>query len=88
MTVKVGPKGQVVIPKAIRDRLGIRAGDPMVVEQLAGDHAVRIAKALTIEDLAGSLPDSEIDPLEVLARERRREQERERRAERGRERAR
>lgn len=30
MTTKVGPKGQVVIPKPIRDRLGIAPGDDVV----------------------------------------------------------
>lgn len=44
-TYKMGPKGQVVIPKAIRDRLGLRPGDRLVVGE--GDHEVRIRKAAT-----------------------------------------
>jgi antitoxin PrlF len=32
MTHKVGTKGQVVIPKAIRDRIGIRPGDEVAFE--------------------------------------------------------
>jgi len=45
MTSKVGPKGQVVIPKDLRDRLGIEPGDE-VDFWLDGDHvAVRRAAA-------------------------------------------
>lgn len=41
MTSRVGPKGQVVIPKPLRDQLGIEPGDE-VVFWLDGDHvAVR-----------------------------------------------
>jgi AbrB family looped-hinge helix DNA binding protein len=32
MTVRVGPKGQIVIPKAIRDRASIEPGDEVDVE--------------------------------------------------------
>ena len=43
MTSRVGPKGQVVIPKALRDELGIEPGDE-VDFWLADDHvAVRPA---------------------------------------------
>jgi AbrB family looped-hinge helix DNA binding protein len=81
MTSKLGPKGQVVIPKPIRDRLGMRPGDPVVVEQ--DGPAARVSKAVTVDDLLGSLPDSAVDPLDVLLgerdRDRRLEEERERR---------
>jgi AbrB family looped-hinge helix DNA binding protein len=42
MTYKVGPKGQVVIPKAIRDRLGISTGDEVVVEQDGREVRIRL----------------------------------------------
>ncbi|MEO1062780.1 MAG: AbrB/MazE/SpoVT family DNA-binding domain-containing protein [Actinomycetota bacterium] len=42
MTHRVGPKGQVVIPKELRDELGIQPGDE-VDFGLEGDHvAVRL----------------------------------------------
>ena len=40
MTSRVGPKGQVVIPKAMRDRLGIGPGDE--VDFVLDDGAVRV----------------------------------------------
>jgi AbrB family looped-hinge helix DNA binding protein len=41
MTHRVGPKGQVVIPKALRDELGIEPGDEVTFWR-DGDHvAVR-----------------------------------------------
>jgi AbrB family looped-hinge helix DNA binding protein len=42
MTHKVGVKGQVVIPKAIRDRIGIRAGDEVAFD--SDDREVRIRR--------------------------------------------
>ena len=77
MTCRVGPKGQVVIPKPIRDDLGIRPGDRVVVNQDGPD--VRISKAATPASLRGSLPRSEVDPLAVVMEERRRDREREER---------
>jgi AbrB family looped-hinge helix DNA binding protein len=75
MTMRMGPKGQVVVPKSIRDRLGLQAGDELVVEEQGG--AVRISKPVTADDLLGSLPPSDSEPLDVLRAERARDRRRE-----------
>jgi len=80
VATKLTSKGQVVIPKPVRDRLRWRSGTVLEVEVVEGG-AVRLAKVQgdLIEALAGSLIEG--DPLaeleaehrdEVLADERRR----------------
>lgn len=79
MTHRVGAKGQVVIPKEIRDRTGIAPGDEIEFEEVDG--MVRLRKAQTVDEildeLQGCVARSELDPLEILMEERRRDRERE-----------
>jgi AbrB family looped-hinge helix DNA binding protein len=79
MTYKVGAKGQVVLPKELRERHGIRPGDEVVFDDADGEIRIRRAKtkAEILDELVGSLPPSDIDPLEELLAERRRDRERE-----------
>lgn len=53
MTYRVGPKGQVVIPKAMRDELGLRPGDRVEFE--LDDGVVHLRPLRTIGGLRGSL---------------------------------
>jgi AbrB family looped-hinge helix DNA binding protein len=75
MTHKVGPKGQVVLPKPLRYELGIEPGDDVLFEREG--EGIRVWKAPAGEDLWGSLPPAEIDPLETLMEDKRGERERE-----------
>jgi AbrB family looped-hinge helix DNA binding protein len=75
MTQRIGPKGQVVIPKAIRDDLGIRPGDEVVV--VREGRAVRIVVPEPLESLRGAYNGSRM--LEDLEEEHRLELEREER---------
>ncbi len=53
MTVKVDPKGRLLIPRSLRERLGIRPGDTLFVESDRDQTVLRFAKAT--------------NPFEVLA---------------------
>jgi AbrB family looped-hinge helix DNA binding protein len=52
--VKVLPKWQITIPKRVRERLKIRVGDTVVVEEREGEVVLR--KGKTIFDYTESLP--------------------------------
>lgn len=52
--MKLDSKGQVTLPKAVRDALGLREGD-RVVFRVEGSHAV-LVRAADLLDLAGVVP--------------------------------
>lgn len=56
---KVGPKGQAVIPKEVRDLLGIAPGDEVVFEVSKNEAKIRPAGAKsTVSDLVEVVPRS------------------------------
>lgn len=78
MRMKVGPKGQVVIPKAVREELDIQPGDEVVVDAVDGEARVRRSGGPT--GLLGLFADGrDHDMLADLEREHREEIERDER---------
>ncbi len=80
-TYKMGPKGQVVIPKAIRDHLHLKPGDNLVVREDGDEVRIRRATLDASERraiaarLLGALEDGELDVVAELEAEHRREVE-------------
>lgn len=78
MTYKVGPKGQVVLPKALREQLGIAPGDEVDVE-LQDDALVVRRVPVDAASLIGVFrdPDNPGSLTRALEADRRAERERE-----------
>ena len=53
--VKILPKGQITLPKEIRESLDVKEGDTLVIEK--ADDGIMLKKGKTIFDFTGTLPD-------------------------------
>jgi len=50
--IKVSSKGQVVIPREVRKKLGVKGGEKLLVLTRNGDILLRKTKEVSIEDIA------------------------------------
>jgi AbrB family looped-hinge helix DNA binding protein len=67
-TAKVGKRGQVTIPIAIRRRLGLEEGDRVAVVP-QGEQILLQPLTRTLLDLRGSVPVSEAQDFEAIRRQ-------------------
>ena len=49
--IKVSSKGQIVIPREIRKKLGMKGGEKLLVLTCDGDIVLRKAKQVSLDDL-------------------------------------
>jgi antitoxin PrlF len=50
--IKLSSKGQIVIPREIRKKLGLKGGEKLLVLTRDGDILLRKAKELSLDDIA------------------------------------
>lgn len=62
--VKVLPKGQITLPKKIRESLDIKEGDTLTIEKT--DSEVILKKGKTIHDYVGFLPKPDVSIEDVI----------------------
>jgi antitoxin PrlF len=67
--IKVSSKGQIVIPREIRKKLGVKGGEKLLVLTRDGDILLRKTTELSLEDIANKLErsTSEIDVDKIVA---------------------
>ena len=53
--IKVSSKGQVVIPREVRKKLGVKGGEKLLVLTRNGDILLRKTKEVSIEDIANKI---------------------------------
>ncbi len=50
--IKVSSKGQIVIPREIRKRLGVKGGEKLLVLTCGGDIVLRKTKNMSLDEVA------------------------------------
>ena len=75
-TARTSSKGQIVIPKEYRDKLGIKAGDRVGISIVADHVEIYILPADPIEEFCGILSEGP-SLVEALLEDRKREKEHE-----------
>ena len=65
MLVKIGPRGQITIPKSLRRSLGIKPGDSLAITQ-ANDELLLQPITKTLFDFIGSISSDEPVSLEMM----------------------
>jgi AbrB family looped-hinge helix DNA binding protein len=64
--IKVSSKGQVVIPREVRKKLGVKSGEKLLVLTRNGDILLRKTKEVSIEDIAKKIEKATIEePIDV-----------------------
>ena len=67
---RITSKGQVTVPKAVREALDLKRGDYLVFELPEGEvSSVRVAKGARLTDLYGVLPATRRSPGKEAVRE-------------------
>jgi len=59
--IKISPKGQIVIPKNVREKLGLQTGEKLLVLSRDGDILLRKTKKTTIDQIAQKIADQTAD---------------------------
>jgi len=50
--IKISSKGQIVIPREVRKKLGVKGGEKLLVLTRDGDIVLRKTKELSLDDIA------------------------------------
>jgi len=64
--VKILPKGQITLPKEVREGLDVKEGDTLVIEM--ADDGIVLKKGKTIFDYIGALPNLGMSIEEMRAK--------------------
>lgn len=64
--LKVLPRGQITLPREIKNTLGIKEGDIMIIEKT--EEGIMLKKGKTIHDYISVLPKPDIPLEEVVER--------------------